>query len=255
MSYEYVIEDNIVIFKFNHGKVNSIPMETLVALAEVVDRVNNEEELKGIILTGEGRYFSGGFDLKTFTTFESGEAIIKWFDVEEEVLLKVFTCSKPVVAAINGHATAAGMILSMAADSCIAKDHPKIKLGMTEIKIGLGLTPAEMEIMRFGLGTYKNFREVIYKGELFNPAQALEMGIFDELVETDEQLMEKAKAKVTALIDTPGRPFIYLKKMYREPFAREIRTGIKSYDFNLLVDTFTNEQVLGTLKMVLAAIS
>jgi len=255
MSYEYIIEDNIVIFKFKHGKVNSIPMETLLGLSEVVDRVNNEQELKGIILTGEGRYFSGGFDLKTFTTFESGDAIIKWFESEEEVLLKVFTCSKPVVAAINGHATAAGMILSMAADSCIAIDHPKIKLGMTEIKIGLALTPAEMEIMRFGLDTFKNFRDVIYKGELFNPAQAMEMGIFDELAENETVLMEKAKAKVVSLIDTPGRPFTLLKKMYRDPYARDIENGIKSYDFNLLVDTFTNEQVIGTLKMVLAAIS
>lgn len=255
MSYEYIIEDNIVIFKFNHGKVNSIPAETLKGLNEVIDRVNSEEELKGIIITGEGRYFSGGFDLGEFTSFENGEAIIKWFELEEEVMYKLFTCRKPVIAAVNGHATAAGMIVSMASDYRIAIDHPKIKLGMTEIKIGLALTPAEMEIMRFGLDTDKNMRDIIFKGELFGTAEALERGIFDELVETPEELMEKAKAKVVALIDTPGRPFILLKEFQKKHAAEKIQKGLKEYSWDELVKTFTDEQVVGTLKMVYAAIN
>ncbi|HZJ85095.1 MAG TPA: enoyl-CoA hydratase/isomerase family protein [Syntrophomonadaceae bacterium] len=255
MSYEYVIEDDIVLFKFKNGKVNSITTETLHGLNEVINRVNNEEELKGIILTGEGRYLSGGFDLGTFTSFKDGEEIKKWFELEEDVMYKLFTCSKPVVAAVNGHATAAGMIVSMASDYVIAVDHPKIRLGMTEIKIGLALTPAEMEIMRFGLDTNKNMKDVVFKGELFSPQLAYDMGIFDELVENPEELMEKAKAKVSALIDTPGRPFILLKKFQKKHAADKIQKGLKEYDWDLLVDTFTDEKIIGTLKMVLKAIS
>lgn len=255
MAYEYIVEDDIVIFKFKQGKTNPISMETLQGLSEVVERVNQEEQLKGIILTGEGRYLSSGFDLKTFTTFASDQAIIDWFTFEEETLYKVFTCSKPVIAAINGHATAAGMIFSMACDYRICVNHPKIKLGMTEIKIGLALTPAEAEVMRFGLDTDANYRDVIFKGELFDPAWALEHRVVDELVENVDELKEKAKAKVSALIDTPGRPFILLKDMQKRHAAKAIREGIEEYDFQLLVDTFTNESVVNTLKMVLAAIS
>ncbi len=255
MSYEYVIEDGIVLFKFNNPKVNSITTETLHGLNEVIDRVNNEEELKGIILTGEGRYLSGGFDLGTFTSFKDGEEIKKWFELEEDVMYKLFTCSKPVVAAVNGHATAAGMIVSMASDYVISVNHPKIRLGMTEIKIGLALTPAEMEIMRFGLDTNKNMKDVIFKGELFNPQTAYDMGIFDELVENPEELIEKAKAKVSALIDTPGRPFILLKQFQKKHTADNIQKGLEEYDWDLLVDTFTDEKIIATLKMVLAAIS
>jgi enoyl-CoA hydratase/carnithine racemase len=255
MAYEYIVEDDIVIFRFKNGKTNPISTETLQGLNEVVDRVNQEEQLKGIIITGEGRYLSSGFDLQTFTTFANGQAIIDWFSFEEETLYKLFTCSKPVVAAMNGHATAAGMIVSMACDYRICVNHPKIKLGMTEIKIGLALTPAEAEIMRFGLDSDTNYRDVIFKGELFDPAWALERRIVDELVENTDELMEKAKAKVSALIDTPGRPFIMLKDMQKRHAARAIREGINAYDFQLLVDTFTNESVVNTLKMVLAAIS
>lgn len=254
MSYDMRVEDNIVIFQFNNGKVNAIDTETVKGLEKAVDRVNAEEDLKGIILTGAGRYFSGGFDLETFTSFKNDEEIIKWFDYEENVFLKLFTCSKPVVAAVNGHATAAGMILAMASDYRIVKNHPKIKLGMTEIKIGLALTPAQGEIMRFGLDTDKKFRDVIFKGELMNPVEAYERDIFDELVEDEGELLEKAKAKVCSYIDTPGRPFILLKYLEKKHAADYIRAGIKEYDWNLLVDVFTNEQVLATLNMVKKAL-
>jgi enoyl-CoA hydratase/carnithine racemase len=52
MSYEYMVENDIVIFKFKNGKTNPISTETLQGLAEVVERVNQEEQLKGIIITG-----------------------------------------------------------------------------------------------------------------------------------------------------------------------------------------------------------
>jgi len=255
MSYEYIVEDDIIVFRLKSGRTNPISTETLQGLNEVVDRVNQDEQLKGIIITGEGRYLSSGFDLQTFTTFESPQAIIEWFEFEEEVLYKLFTCSKPVVAAINGHATAAGLIVSMACDHRICINHPKIKLGMTEIKIGLSLTPAEAEIMRFGLHNDVNYRDVIFAGELFDPGWALERRIVDELVDNVDELMARAKAKVSSLIDTPGRPFILLKDMQKRHAARAIRDGIEAYDFQLLVDTFTNESVIATLRSVLQAIS
>ncbi|MDO4540702.1 MAG: enoyl-CoA hydratase-related protein, partial [Syntrophomonadaceae bacterium] len=68
MSYELKFEDNIAIFTFKYGKVNAVTTDTLQGLNQLVDRVNEEEELKGIVITGDGRYFSGGFDLETFTT-------------------------------------------------------------------------------------------------------------------------------------------------------------------------------------------
>ncbi|MDO4540570.1 MAG: enoyl-CoA hydratase/isomerase family protein, partial [Syntrophomonadaceae bacterium] len=183
-------------------------------------------------------------------TFPDAQAIIDWFMYEEETLLKVFTCKKPVVAAINGHATAAGMIIAMGCDHRIAVNHPKIKMGMTEIKIGLALTPAEAELMRFGLSTDKNYREIIMRGELVNPEYALGREIIDELADDAQDLMAKAKAKVVALIDTPGRPFINLKLLQKQHAADWIRDGIARYDFNELVKVFTDPEILATLNFV-----
>lgn len=250
MAYDLRVEDSIAIFQFKSNKVSSISLETLKGLDLAIDRVNNEEDLKGLIMVGTDRYFSSGFDLNEFTSFKNDQEILDWFKVEEEVLYKLFTCNKPVVAAINGTATAAGMIVAMAADWRIAINHPKIKIGMTEIKIGLSLTPAEAGLMRWGLDSEKNYRDVIFKGDLLTVHEMVDRGIFDQLADDYEQLMEQAKAKVSALIDTPGRPFIGLKLAHRDHAAQVIRQQIDKFDWQMLVGVFTDKNIIATLNMV-----
>lgn len=256
MSFKVEIEDNIGIFKIDNAPSNSITTEALKALEELIDRVNAEKDLKGIVLTGTGRSFCGGYDLVAFTTFKGPDDIVKWFSDDEEILYKLLTCSKPVVAAINGHATAAGMILVQACDHRLINNNPKVKVGMTEIKLGMALTPCQGEIMRFGLDTDKNWREVMFKGQLIPAPKAVEMGIIDELAD-EAELLEKAKAKVCEYIDTPNRPFIKLKEIERRFAAREARAQIDKYEYKGEVATFTNPVVIAglkkTLEMILAA--
>ncbi|HBQ86176.1 MAG TPA: hypothetical protein DD811_06820, partial [Syntrophomonas sp.] len=158
MFFQSWVDDSILVFKFDNNKYNAISTGTLVGLNEAVMRVNQEEELKGLIVTGEGHIFSSGFELGTFIAFANEADCIEWFEFQEQVMYNLFTCKKPVIAAVNGSATAAGMIVAMAADYRIVVDNPKIKIGMTEINIGLSLTSAESEIMKFGLDNNKNFR-------------------------------------------------------------------------------------------------
>lgn len=250
MSFKTKVEDNILVFTFDYQRINSISFETLEGLNQAVKKVNREDAIKGLILTGEGRVFSTGFDLGTFIDFNSKKSVLNWFYFQEDVIYNLFTCRKPVLAAINGHATAAGMIVSMAADYRISLDHPKIKVGMTEIHIGLSLTSAEAEIMRFGLGTDKNFRDIIFSGKLISPAEAVEKRIFDELCEEPAALIEKAKAKVCALIDTPGRPFILLKHLEKRHAAETIKKCHSTYDWDTFAGAFLDDTVQATLKKV-----
>ena len=253
MSYRSEIQDNIGIFTIDNAPSNSISTEALKALEALIDRVNAEEELKGIVLTGTGRSFCAGYDLVTFTSFKGPDDIVKWFSDDEEILFKLFTCSKPVVAAVNGHATAAGMILVQACDYRLIKNHPKVKVGMTEIKLGMALTPCQGEIMRFGLDTDKNWREVMFKGQLIPAPVAVEMGIIDELAD-EAELLKKAKAKVCEYIDTPNRPFIKLKAIQRKFAARQAREQIDAYEYKGEVATFTNPVVIAGLKKTLEKI-
>jgi len=254
VTFETKIEDGIIIFTFNNPKVNAINVETLQGIDEAVDKLNADESLKGMVLTGVGRTFCGGFDLNTFTTFTSGEEVAKWFKFEEGVLLKLFSCKKPIVSAINGGATAAGMIYAMASDYNIVVNNPKVKIGMTEIKLGMSLSPAMGNVMRFGLDSDRNYRDIIMKGELVDPMFCVERGIFDELAEADE-LVDKAKAKICALYDTLGHPFIQLKDLQKRQMVALIKKELDEYDWNIMGDTFMDEKVNKLLKKVLASIS
>jgi len=254
MSFESRVEDGIIIFTFNNPKVNAITTETIKGIEEAVDKLNADEALKGMVMTGTDRFFSGGFDLNTFTTFANGEEIIQWFKYEEAVLLKLFTCTKPIVSAVNGGATAAGMIFAMASDYNIVVNNPKAKIGMTEIKLGMSLSPAMGNVMRFGLDTDRNYRDIIMKGDLVDPMFCVERGIFDELAEADE-LVDKAKAKICALYDTLGHPFIQLKSLEKRQMAALIKSELDEYDWNIMADTFMDERINKLLKKVLASIS
>jgi len=255
MTYTSSVEDGILIFKFDNGKYNSITTETLQGLDEAVKRVNNEEDLKGLILTGEGRIFCSGFELEIFLTFKDQQAAIDWWKFQEIVTYNLFTCKKPVIAAVNGHATAAGMIVSMASDYRIAIDNPKVKMGMTEITIGSPIGSCHAEVMKFGLGSDKNFRDLIFTGKLMRPDELVQRGIFDELAADETELLGKAKAKVCSLIDTPGRPFILLKYLEKRQAAEFLLESHEKFDWNSLAAFYSDESVIASLAKIKASMS
>jgi len=252
--FEETITDDIKIVTFKNGKTNPINKEMLLRLKEIVDEVNANPSPKGIILTGDGRFFSSGFDLPIFINFKDKKEAIAFFEMEEAVLLSLFTCEKPVVSAINGHCAAAGLIYSMAADYRIAKDHPKIKIGMTEIKIGLGLSIAQHEVMRFGFDGNLKFRDVMYFGDMVGVDKAKEMQLIDEVV-PEEQLIDRARQVISQWIDTPNRPFIQMKRMLRMDTARRIEKKLKEENWHEGMNSFFKEDVRQTLEFVQASMA
>jgi len=245
--FEATIEDGIQIVALKSGKTNPFTREVLLGLKEIVDEVNANPMSKGIVLTGEGRFFSSGFDLPIFINFKDPQEATDFFEMEEQVLLSLFTCEKPVVSAINGHCVAAGLIYSMAADYRIAKNHPKIKIGMTEINIGLPLTIAQHEIMRFGLDGNLKFRDVMYFGKMVGVLEAKEMALVDEVVEED-RLINRAKEVISQWIDTPNRPFIRMKQLLRLDTAKRIERKLKEMDWHDGLTIFFKEDVRRALE-------
>jgi len=244
------IQDNIVIAQFSDGASNAVTIETLRQLKEIVDEVNENDELKGIILTGEGRFFSSGFSLPTFVGFETPEQVIDFFEEEENILVDYFTCKKPVVCAMNGHSAAMGLILAMASDYRIVKNHPKIKLGMSEIKIGLALSIAQSAVVRFGLDSDKRYRDVMYFGDMVGVDKALGMEMVDEVVEADN-LISRAKEIICLWIDTPNKPFIQIKKELKSGVADTIRQHLAKGDWkDAMAQTLMSKEVKDTLTFV-----
>jgi enoyl-CoA hydratase/carnithine racemase len=248
---EEAIVDDIRIITFANGKTNPINRDILIRLKQIVEEVNASPIAKGIILTGAGRFFSSGFDLPIFINFKEQKEANEFFDMEEDALLTLFTCAKPVVSAMNGHCAAAGLIYSMAADYRIVKDHPKIKIGMSEIKIGLPLSIAQHEVMRFGFDSDLKFRDVMFFGEMFDVYRAKELRLVDEVV-AEDQLMARAMQIIKLWIDTPNRPFIRMKQLLRMDSAARIRKKLKEENWYAGLTCFFDDNVRQTLQFVQA---
>ncbi|MBF0390741.1 MAG: enoyl-CoA hydratase/isomerase family protein [Desulfamplus sp.] len=243
------IEDNIMVVTFTNGKTNSITKKSLDDLKEAVVKANQDKSIKGIILTGQERFFSSGFDLYTFMGFEKLSDAVDFISYADEVFLELFLSSKPVVCAINGHAAAGGLILAMASDYRIVVNHPKIKLGMSEIKIGVPLSVAQSAIMRFGLDSDKKFRDVMYFGDMVDVPTALRKEIVDEVVEADE-LIGRAKSIISTWFDTPGRPFSRIKEELKKDTADRIKKRMSETDWHHTLNCFFNPQVKEALAFV-----
>ena len=243
------IEDQTLIATLVNGKTNSITRKTLDKLKSAVDQVKNDEAIKGLVLTGSGRFFSSGFDLNTFLGFTSLDQAVAFITYADEVLLDLFLCPKPVVCAMNGHSAAGGLIFAMASDYRIITDHPKIKVGMSEIKIGVPLSPAQSSVMRFGLDSDKRFRDVMYFGEMIDVQTALKREMVDQVVQA-EDLIKTAKSLVSQWIDTPARPFCRLKEELKMETGVHIRKRLEDKDWHPALDCFSKKEVRDTLAFV-----
>ena len=245
------LEDGIIIATFEHGKTNSLTLEILRKLSDIVKKANEDDAVKGIVLTGAGRTFSSGFDLPMFMGFKDVKEIGDFFDEGEEILLELFECHKPVVSALNGHAIAGGLIFAMATDYRIVKNHPKITIGMSEIKLGLGLTIAQSEVMQFGYESNKKFRDLMYFGRMLDINSAKELGIVDEIVE-EADLIGRAKEIVKKWIDNPGRAFIKLKEGLKKPTADRIRKRLAEENWKEGFKCFFDKDVRGAIEFVMS---
>ncbi|MFO7886363.1 MAG: enoyl-CoA hydratase/isomerase family protein [Desulfobacteraceae bacterium] len=243
------MEDQILIATLKNGKTNSITEKTLNSLKTAVETVKKDESVKGLILTGNNRFFSSGFDLHTFMGFETLDQAVDFLTRADQVLLDLFLCPKPVVAAMNGHAAAGGLIFSMACDYRIVTDHPKIKIGMTEIKIGVPLSAAQSAVMRFGLDSDKKFRDVMYFAEMVDVKKARDLEIVDEIVDA-RTLIDRAKEIVSLWIDTPARPFCRIKEELKKETGEHIARRLKEKDWHGALNCFFKKEVKDTLAFV-----
>jgi enoyl-CoA hydratase/carnithine racemase len=253
MAFDTAFDEGIIRFTFDNNGYNAISPEVLDGLREVVGCANADDGVKGILLTGQGRIFSSGYELGTFLSFRDTDECLAWSRAREAVMYDLFTCKKPVVAAINGHAMAAGLIVAMAADYRIAVNNPKIRIGMPEINIGIPLSNAEAEIMKFGFDSDKNYRDLMFSGSQISPEVALQKGIVDELVADEEELLEKAKAKIGRLMDAPGQAFIMLKQVEKRHVAEYIRGSDATFDWNGYAGCFFREPVVAEMTKIKAS--
>ena len=175
------------------------------SLTAVVDRLEAEKDsITGVIVTSAKDTFFAGGDLKLLqqVTDENAAEFAAGVEKIKADFRRFEKLGKPTVAALNGAALGGGLEIALACNRRIALDNPKAQFGLPEVTLGLlpgagGVT----RIIRL-LGIMDGLLKVLTQGNRYKPAQAVEVGIVDELAATPEELLDKARAWIKANPET-----------------------------------------------------
>ncbi|RRH84624.1 enoyl-CoA hydratase/isomerase family protein, partial [Mesorhizobium tamadayense] len=131
-------------------KLNAFDIDMLKALAAICDEVEAMTDVRAVVLTGEGRAFSAGGDIKAWGAMQANEFGQAWVRFGHRVFERLATLRMPVIAALNGHALGGGLELAAAADFRIAEQH--IRIGLPETGLGMipGWSGTQRLVRRFG---------------------------------------------------------------------------------------------------------
>lgn len=157
----------------------------------------DKANISGVILTSAKSTFLAGADIDNLYTLTDAKAIFDMCETLKAGFRKLETYGKPVVAALNGAALGGGYELALACHRRIALNNPKAQFGLPEV--GLGLLPGGGGVIRLSrmLGL-QNCLPFLTEGKRLKAADALKNGLIDELAETPEEMMEKAKTWIKA---------------------------------------------------------
>jgi len=116
--------------------MNVVNEHLMQPLAQIVETVAADPAIKGLILTSAKADFCAGGDLEGLFRLDRAQDAFDAVQAMKALLRRMETCTKPVVAAINGHALGGGLEISLACHARIVIDDPKLKLGQPEVKLG-----------------------------------------------------------------------------------------------------------------------
>jgi enoyl-CoA hydratase len=171
-----------------------------------------EDPPAAVVLTGREGFFSAGADLKVAPTLDADgqRGMVEGINA---IFAGWYGFPRPVVAAVNGHAIAGGLILALCADYRVGSIEGKY--GVTELKAGLPYPAVAMAVVRAELHA-PAARRLVLGADLVGAKEALEAGAFDEVAEPD-QVLHRATEVARGLSLLPSEAYAKVKAQLRGP--------------------------------------
>ena len=196
--------------------VNTMKPEWQADMLALADQLHADQAaLKGVLLTSAKTTFFAGADLKGVLKLQASDAAAGFVGIEavKKAFRRIETMGKPVVALLQGAALGGGWEVALIAHARFALDQPKILFGLPEVTLGLipGATGITKMTRLLGLMAAQPY---LMEGKLFNPSEALSLGLVDGLASSPEQVMDLALAYIH---DNPQVQQPWDRKGYKMP--------------------------------------
>jgi enoyl-CoA hydratase len=187
----YDVQDGIAEIRFNRPhRLNAVVQEVYSELTEALNLAEASHESRVVLITGEGRAFCVGADLKEHKAGRTAFDRREYLRGEQTVCKRLALLNKPVVAAVNGFALGAGAEMAIASDFVVMAE--SAKLGLPEIGLGTFLGGGITYLLPRLVGLAKA-RELVFLGESVGAAEAVRIGLASRFY-PDQGFLDHARA-------------------------------------------------------------
>ena len=221
----YDVADQVAIITLNRPEtLNALTPSMRQGMLDSIEAADKNGEVRVIIITGAGRGFCSGGDVKAMNearkSGQSNELAERIAPLRDKVVLAMRNAGKPVIAAVNGAAAGAGMNIALACDIRIASS--TARFGQTFARRGLHPDWGGTYFLPKLVGTAKAC-ELIWSGRMIDANEALELGIVSQLTEPDDLMPATLELAKSFAAGPPNAIRLLKRAIYKsmEPDLRE----------------------------------
>ncbi len=209
------IEEKVAKIVLNDGdNYNPLNQEMAKELLDILEQLRNNENVRCLIITGAGKAFSAGGDIKAFKESieigKPGEAMDELLKDLYKIALILRQYPKPVVAAVNGWAIGAGMNLALSCDLVIASNKAKFKQSFAKLALIPGFAGTILLSRQL---TWQQATEMAFFGDTYTAEDMANLGLVNEIVEP-ERLLIRANEMASKLASGPTLTYARTKKLF-----------------------------------------
>lgn len=213
----YDSKDGYSVLEMQKKPVNSASPEFMQNLIDNIDKIENNQVSRGIILTSSAEAFSAGIELSEIVNPDI-ERVRSFWAISQELHYRLYSSPLVTIAAINGSAVAGGCALTLCCDYRIMAQG-RHKIGLNTVHTGLRVPHWVVKLLGKTVGLRES-QKLLSIGHLCTPEEALQYGIIDDLVQADD-LMSAATDEMKKWLSVPDVGRNKTKAMMRQDYLKE----------------------------------
>ena len=214
-------EDCIFIIGMKNGPVNSLNLEFLEEIVDVLYSIENNSDCKAVVFASSLKAFSAGFHLNEMLDPDK-ERLKKFWRAAQNLALAIMKTPLITASAINGSCIAGGCVFSFLSDITVMNSSAKLKIGLSATK--MGIVPPEMLLLPLvNLVGYRKAEWYASQSVLLNPVEAKKCGMIQHIVD-DEHVFPTTIDIVKKYLAIPDQGRIATKKMLTKKILDKLGT-------------------------------
>ena len=229
--------DNIAVMRINRPPANAIDLALAGEFDNALATIEESKDIGALILTATGSCFSAGLDLKAIPSYDEDQQRSMVTEVNR-LFGRLYGMPLPAIAAVNGHAIAGGVILTLGCDYRIGAEGD-YNLGLAEARVGVPFPVAAMAIVKSELN-HRVARLMVLTARNLEPEEALASGVLDELQPPD-RLLDRALEVAREMAELPRETFARIKRTMRGPALARIDDAVLNQTEPMLESWLSDE--------------